>query len=125
MDRHDRFDPCPGLTLAIRLHGDAGELVLAGELEMAAVDRVDAELRRLESEDLATIVVDLRRLDFMDSAGVRMIVQADRRARDAGRRLAVVAGYGIPLLLFRALGLEERLDLIDAGALSWGNGQVR
>ena len=112
-----------GVTMAIRLHDDAGELVLAGELEMASVDRVDAELRRLESEEVSTIVVDLRRLDFMDSAGVRMIVQADRRAREAGRRLAVIAGLGIPLLLFRALGLDERLDIVDPRAVPWRNGR--
>jgi hypothetical protein len=61
----------------------------------------------------------------MDSAGVRMIVQADRRARDAGRRLAVMAGFGIPLLLFRTLGLEERLDIVDAGFVPWRGGQAR
>jgi anti-anti-sigma factor len=114
-----------GVTMAIRLHDDAGELVLAGELEMASVDRVDAELRRLECEDVSLIVVDLRRLDFMDSAGVRMIVEADRRARDCGRRLAVIAGLGIPLLLFRALGLEERLDIVDPRAVPWRNGASR
>ena len=113
-----------GVTMAIRLHGDAGELMLAGELEMASVDRVDTELRRLESQDVSTIVVDLRRLDFMDSAGVRMIVQADRRAREAGRRLAVIAGLGIPLLLFRALGLDERLDIVDPRSVPWRNGKA-
>jgi len=111
-----------GVTMAIELHDDAGELVLAGELEMASVDRVDTELRRLECEDVSLIVVDLRRLDFMDSAGVRMIVEADRRARHCGRRLAVIAGLGIPLLLFRALGLEERLDIVDPRAVPWRNG---
>jgi anti-sigma B factor antagonist len=125
MDRNDRVASPMSVGIATRLHEDVAELILAGELEMASVDRVDAELRRLESEDVSTILVDLRRLDFMDSAGVRMIVQADRRARDAGRRLAVMAGFGIPLLLFRTLGLEERLDIVDAGFVPWRGGQAR
>jgi anti-anti-sigma factor len=33
------------------------------------------------------IVLDLRRLDFMDSIGLRILIGADARARDDGRRL--------------------------------------
>ena len=44
------------------------------------------------SRSSRTVVLDLRGLEFMDSSGLRLVVLADMRAREAGRRFALVRG---------------------------------
>jgi anti-sigma B factor antagonist len=49
----------------------------------------------------------------MDSTGLRLIVSADARAREQGRRLAVVRGPEAVQRIFRVTRLEDRLDMVD------------
>jgi anti-anti-sigma factor len=58
-------------------------------------------------------VVDLRELEFMDSTGLRTIVAADQRARDGGRRLAIVRGPDAVDRIFTVTRLDERLEIVD------------
>jgi anti-anti-sigma factor len=49
----------------------------------------------------------------MDSTGLRTIVTADARAREEGRRLAIVRGPDAVHRVFSVTRLDERLDMID------------
>ena len=59
------------------------------------------------------LVVDLAGLQFVDSTGVRLILSADERARQAGRRLALRLGDGLARRVFTALGLLDRFEVLD------------
>lgn len=62
---------------------------VAGELRAAAAPELGRTMRR--SERLARLVLlDLRRLTFIDPCGAHVIVAAAIRARRAGRRVVVV-----------------------------------
>ena len=85
---------------------------LRGELDLSTVGKVDDELQRWEgsSQDL---LLDLSRLTFLDSTGLRCVVRADERAKEDGRRLVVVKGPEAVQRVFEITRLEERLDLVD------------
>ncbi len=94
-------------------------VALVGELDLSSVAKVQEELRRIEAESPATMVVDLSRLTFLDSTGLRCIVTADERAREEGRRMVVVRGPDPVQRVFAITRLEERLDMVDdAGTVS-------
>lgn len=88
-------------------------IVLTGELDISSASTVEEELTRLEAEELGLIVLDLRKLDFMDSTGLRLIVSADARARDASRRLVLVRGPEAVQRIFDITRLDERLEIVD------------
>jgi len=90
------------------------EVVLDGELDISTYE--DARVRLAEAERAAPelLVVDLAGLRFVDSTGVRLILSADERARQAGRRLALRLGDGPARRVFAALGLVDRFDVLDA-----------
>jgi anti-sigma B factor antagonist len=67
-------------------------VVLSGELDSVCAYTFDARLREVEERDPAFIVLDLRELDFVDSAGVGRILAAHRRARVAERPLRLTRG---------------------------------
>ena len=88
-------------------------LALVGELDLSTVAKVQEELRRIEASSPATVVVDLSKLTFLDSTGLRCIVTADERAREEGRRMVIVRGPDAVQRVFAITRLEERLEMVD------------
>jgi anti-sigma B factor antagonist len=88
-------------------------LVLTGELDISSAAHLEDELTRAEESAPPVIVLDLRSLEFMDSTGLRAVVTADGRAREQGRRLAIVRGPEAVHRIFSVTRLDERLDIID------------
>jgi anti-sigma B factor antagonist len=88
-------------------------MALVGELDLSSVAKVQEELRRVEAGLPATLVVDLSKLTFLDSTGLRCIVTADERAREQGRRIVIVRGPDAVQRVFAITRLEERLEIVD------------
>jgi anti-sigma B factor antagonist len=88
-------------------------MALAGELDLSSVAKVQEALRRVEADPPSTLVVDLSKLTFLDSTGLRCIVTADQRARDEGRRVVIVRGPDAVQRVFAITRLEERLEMVD------------
>jgi anti-sigma B factor antagonist len=86
---------------------------LKGELDLSSVGKVEEELERVEAEEPALLVLDLSRLSFLDSTGLRAVVTADERARAKGRRLVIVRGPDAVQRVFAITRLEERLEMVD------------
>ena len=88
-------------------------VALVGELDLSTVAKVQEELRRVEGSSPATLVVDLSKLTFLDSTGLRCIVTADERARDEGRRIVIVRGPDAVQRVFAITRLDDRLEMVD------------
>ena len=94
--------------------GTTAEVVLDGELDISTYEDARARLAEAERAAPELLVVDLAGLRFVDSTGVRLILSADERARQAGRRLALRLGDGPARRVFAALGLVDRFEVLDA-----------
>jgi anti-anti-sigma factor len=98
------------------------DVTLTGELDISTAQRLEDDLRRIEAERPAMIVLDLQPLTFMDSTGLRLLITADIRARQEGRRLVIVKGNEMVQRVMRLTRLDERLDIVeDPGALATGS----
>lgn len=91
-------------------------VALVGELDLSSVAKVQEELRRVEASSPATLVVDLSKLTFLDSTGLRCIVTADERARADGRRIVIVRGPDPVQRVFTITRLDDRLEMVDDAA---------
>ena len=65
-------------------------LVLVGELDMASVDEVDRLLRNSTTEGLQRLVIDLRAVEFIDSAGLRLLLSLRNDAKRNGHELTLM-----------------------------------
>lgn len=101
------------LEVEIREDGAAATVALSGELDVSEAGRLQQELLALEARNPQTIVLDLSGLKFLDSSGLRLVIEADHRAREAGRRLALVPGPGPVHRVFQVALLEARLEFLD------------
>ena len=86
---------------------------LSGELDLNRAYTVDEELRTVEAMHPETIVLDLRRVTFVDSAGLARIVAARRRAARSGRRLAVVRSCAAVQRLFALTAMDHHFELVS------------
>jgi anti-anti-sigma factor len=101
------------LSINVRETEGAILIALSGELDISEVDRFVEVLAAAEAKRPTVLVIDLRGLQFMDSSGIRVMVEADLRAREAGRRLIIVRGPDAVHRVFTIALLEKRLEFVD------------
>ncbi|WP_406431674.1 STAS domain-containing protein [Streptomyces sp. NBC_00631] len=79
-----------------------------GEVDIASAELLAEHLLAATAGVEPDVLVDLRRLDFLDCSGLRVLCRAEARARERGGRLRLVCeGPRFPRLL-RATGLLGR-----------------
>jgi anti-anti-sigma factor len=100
------------LTIQLEDDGDTTFLTLAGELDLSNAEVFDSMLRSVEAGPAETIVVDLSALDFIDSTGVVILVDAANRSEDYSK-LALFRAPDHVDRLFRLTGLAEYLPFAD------------
>jgi anti-anti-sigma factor len=88
-------------------------VALRGELDLSTVSKVQEELDRVNTAAPPLVVLDLSNLSFLDSTGLRCVITAAERARDAGRRFVVVRGPDPVQRVFAITRLEDRLEMVD------------
>jgi anti-anti-sigma factor len=105
----------PALEFETTRNGTVAVIAATGELDLSGAGALEAELERLTADpDLGTVVLDLSGLEFMDSSGLRTIGLADMRAREAGRRFALVRGPETVHRVFEITRMSARLDFVDS-----------
>lgn len=78
-----------GFTAEVESSGTDTVLRLGGELEEASVERARAALEQALAQPGRQLVLDLSELEFMDSTGIWLMVEAHRRCVEAGIRLSL------------------------------------
>ncbi|HEV8421410.1 MAG TPA: STAS domain-containing protein [Actinomycetota bacterium] len=86
---------------------------LFGELDISEVEQVQKALAAAEAKQPRVLVIDLRGLEFMDSSGIRLVVEADLRARQEDRRLLLIRGPDPVHRVFTIALLDRRLEFVD------------
>lgn len=87
-------------------------VILSGELDVATADSVERALLDAERGEPERLLLDLRDLRFIDSTGLSLLINADRRGRKAGRHVTIVSGTGPPRRILQTVGLDSRLDVV-------------
>lgn len=87
----------------------------SGEIDIASAQLLDVALATEIEVGQRTVALDLTRVGFMDSTGLRSIIRAHRRLEALGGRIAVVIGSaGIIRRLFEVSGLMTVLEIVDS-----------
>jgi anti-anti-sigma factor len=105
-DGSQRPDLPPPFDVEVRPDGDRAFVIPRGELDMASTSQVTDSIDALVADGLRQIVLDLRQLTFMDSAGVRMVVE---QTRSPDRDVSLIDGADPVARLFDLTGLRPHL----------------
>ena len=98
--------------LVFRAQGFA-RVRLVGELDFAAAPGLKAELDALRETRCRRVVLDLRSLRFMDSAGLHCILELDAQAREDGRTVALIPGPAAVQRVFEVTHTEALLPFVE------------
>ncbi len=110
-DRAARTSKLGSLAVRSQREGDAQLIELIGELDLDGAPRLEEELKRVESSDVDSIVVDLGQLDFIDSTGIRLLVMASERSQEG--RFSLLRGPKQVHRVFEITDLADRLPFAD------------
>lgn len=94
-------------------------LALIGELDLATIPHLDQELDNAEAWG-KPVILDLRRLEFVDSSGLHAILRVDRRLQETGGTLTIIRGPRPVERLFKLTGLDSRLNIVGPDELVSG-----
>ena len=101
------------LRIEVSEGSGAARIALSGEFDIACADRAGRALRELLGRGPQTVVVDLRELGFMDSTGIKFLVDARDAARESGVELALLSRGGA---VGRVLAVSGVMALFEADA---------
>jgi anti-anti-sigma factor len=113
-----RDDPSPSGEFGVRLrtHRRTALVELFGELDIATVTQVgDAfDSLNLHDDGFRHLVLDLRGLTFMDTAGIH---ELERQSSDADKNrhnFAVIRGHGPVSRIMSVTGVDARLVVVES-----------
>lgn len=92
---------------------DRCSLELSGELDLSSAHRLRTALVQVQVRPRA-VDMDLRRLTFVDSSGLAVIVAAHKRLTELGGSLRVTGATGVVRRVFELTGLSFLLADGDA-----------
>ncbi len=98
-------------------------LAVSGEVDVATVPRLREELHRLVADGKHRIIVDLDKVDFLDSTGLGVLVGGLKRVRAHDGELVLVCTQSRVTKVFEVTGLTKVFaihDSVDAAASSGG-----
>ncbi len=101
------------LSIESSRDGEVQTLRLSGELDLANVEQVERELRRVEATDVRRIVLDLAGLTFLDSSGIRLLIAGAGRAQPDDDRFVIRRPSERIRRVLRIAGVLERLPIAD------------
>jgi anti-sigma B factor antagonist len=104
-----RTDAPPGFHIDVRPDRERVVVSPEGDIDLATVDRIGAQMDELAVSGFPTIVLDLRGVTFMDSTGLSLIVRQSARS-DVDVRL--VDGAGPVSRLIDLTGVREVLHFV-------------
>ena len=92
----------------------AGALVeVEGELDIATVPELERAVTRMRSQGLERLVIDLRRVSFLDSMSIELLLRLHGELTAAGASLVIVRGPRAVDRIFDLMELERVLTVVD------------
>jgi anti-sigma B factor antagonist len=88
---------------------DAG-FAVHGEIDAHTAPSVAAAIEHDQRDEL---VIDLAAVEFVDSSGLRVLIEAHQRRADAGRSIAFVNLSPVVRRLFDIAGVDGYLEIRD------------
>jgi anti-sigma B factor antagonist len=95
------------LTLEYREEGDRTVLDVGGEIDVYTAPKLRERLVELVSEGHYKIIVDMTKVEFLDSTGLGVLVGGLKRVRSHDGQLALVCNQERIYKIFRITGLTK------------------
>ncbi|MGR6919635.1 STAS domain-containing protein [[Actinomadura] parvosata] len=101
----------PALRMHASHHADATVITVAGEIDLASAPALHRFIAEMHRPPAGHLVLDLAEVPFMDSMGLRVLLEAYTAAEQHGGAVHLAAVQRAPARLLRLTRLHERFRL--------------
>jgi anti-sigma B factor antagonist len=112
------FRPPVATRVTRSVVGRRAVLSVAGEVDLSSASLLREAVGEALGAGALELWIDLSRTEFIDSAGLHVLLEAHVRTRDLRRRFAVVCPPGWVRRALDVAKLGERLPLCDSRAVA-------
>ena len=105
-------EPTP-LVLREECHQDSVIVALEGELDTVSECLLNGLVTRLVAQDARQVLFDLSGVRFLDTAGIRGLISAQRRLFLAGRTMGLVSVPQVVQNIFSITGLRDHFVVYE------------
>jgi anti-sigma B factor antagonist len=102
------------LSLETRQEGDYAVVELTGEVDVYTAPKLRECLVELVDEGRHHLLVDLEKVEFLDSTALGVLVGGLKRVRSHGGSLSLVCTQDRLLKIFRITGLTKVFSIFDS-----------
>ena len=85
---------------------------MKGELDAATAPDLAERIAAFERNSTTTLALDLSEVTFMDVAGMRVLLEASRRAREAERRVVLYNPHRCAQRVFGLTAVDQDLEIL-------------
>ena len=83
-------------------------VVVKGEIDISTAPTLEKALKKFSKKE---VFLDLRKTEFMDSAGLKVLITQRSRLEEAGGVLRLVVGEGPVMRLLELAGVREAFSI--------------
>jgi anti-sigma B factor antagonist len=105
--------PSTPFEIHLERRSDAVLVKLVGEFDLAAKPAFEEGVKELSLDPPAELILDLRGVTFIDSSGLRLVLDLWSESRRDGFDFAVLPGSDQVQRVFEAVGLNGELPIIE------------
>jgi anti-anti-sigma factor len=103
----------PAFSVRLERVNEIDRLNVSGELDLATRGTLIDALRRAEASNAKRILLDLSELTFIDSTGIKVLLDAHQRSATNSRRLRLSPVDGQVREVLQLTGVIDILDFTD------------
>jgi anti-anti-sigma factor len=103
----------PQFTVHVDHATDRTTIVVGGEIDIATIASLKDARAQAVKDGPASMRIDLRGVSFIDSAGLKFLLETHRMAEQSGLALSLVRPNESAMHAFRLTGTDLRLPFVD------------
>ena len=111
---HAAARPAAAFRVEVAREPDAMRVCPVGEIDLATVGRLRARIDEAIAAGTKRLILDLRQVTFLDSAGLHLATDTHNLAKRTRTELSIVPGPPSVHRTFEVAGLSTQLPLVDA-----------
>jgi anti-sigma B factor antagonist len=104
----------PGFDLHVERRESAAILRVSGELDITGAEVLETRTKELAGDSPDVVVIDLRKVSFMDSTGLRSLLRARALGTEEGWSLKLIRGPTPVHRVMELTRMDDHFDFADA-----------
>ena len=103
----------PGFAVQLEHDGDAATITVTGDVDLATIRPLVHARDRALAQRPSRLLIDLRGVRFIDSSGLKFLIETDRMARRDDWALQLLRPPDSAMRAFVVTGVDKHLPFVE------------